>query len=411
MRPRFVSCTTLGILLVSVLVMAAAPVKHVRVANRGIGGQNTREGLSRFSRDVMAVQPNHLIIYFGMNDACNPRKLIPVDKFAENLQAMIDRARKIPAKTIILVTPNPVVDDYLAQRAKNHPCNGKFQEWLNRYDAGIRQVATKNSLPILDLGKLCAQYDGAQITERSLIRNKVNANSIDGVHLTEKGYRLMAEQCAAILKDRIVPGDIVVCFGDSITLGSAMEGQGTAYGETYPAWLWLYLNRQVGATTATTPPSPPIIEPGNLAVNGDFEVSPDGVYAEYWRSYKAPDLLINDAARAHHGSKYIQVKNKSPKPCMFWHTPYIRVRKGQRYQFRFAVRGTGKIRPLIRQYGRRKSIPPFPADEENAWIQGTPDWKEQNYEYTPDPKAGRVLVMFQILGNIDIDAVSLRCIE
>jgi hypothetical protein len=32
-----------------------------------------------------------------------------------------------------------------------------------------------------------------------------------------------------------------------------MQGAGTAYGETYPAWLWLFLNRHIGATDRDTP--------------------------------------------------------------------------------------------------------------------------------------------------------------
>jgi lysophospholipase L1-like esterase len=242
-----------AVLLIGLLSSLTFAADAVRVANSGIGGQTSAEGLSRFDRDVVEAKPQHLVIYFGMNDACNSRKLVPADQFDSNLQSMIDRAQGVGVDTIVLVTPNPVVDAYLARRHPTHPNGGQFQHWLNQYDAVVRDAAKRNELPLADLRKLCDEHDGAQITERSLIRNKVNANSEDGVHLTADGYRLMAELIASVLKDKTERGDIVVCIGDSITYGSSMQGAGTAYGETYPAWLWLFLNRHIGATDRDTP--------------------------------------------------------------------------------------------------------------------------------------------------------------
>ena len=53
----------------------------------------------------------------------------------------------------------------------------------------------------------------------------------------EKGYRLLADEVAGALRERVLAGETVVCFGDSITFGSHMEGQGSATGKTYPAFL------------------------------------------------------------------------------------------------------------------------------------------------------------------------------
>ena len=62
------------------------------------------------------------------------------------------------------------------------------------------------------------------------------------MHLTADGYQLLADTVAKVLSGKVKDGDIVVCFGDSLTYGTAMEGAGTSTGETYPAVLRMKLN-------------------------------------------------------------------------------------------------------------------------------------------------------------------------
>ena len=56
---------TVTILLTMGFWAPVSGVNPIRVANRGVGGHNTRQGLSRLGRDVLLVKPQHLIIYFG----------------------------------------------------------------------------------------------------------------------------------------------------------------------------------------------------------------------------------------------------------------------------------------------------------------------------------------------------------
>ena len=121
------------------------------------------------------------------------------------------------------------------------------------YDRTIREVAKKNRLPTADLRKMVEARGGATTAKNSLIRNEANSNSKDGVHLREDSYRLMAQLFAPILGPQLKPGDVVVCLGDSLTYGANVAGSGTSRGRTYPAWLWLVLNRIVGATDRDVP--------------------------------------------------------------------------------------------------------------------------------------------------------------
>lgn len=241
----------------AVTALGPAPPEPVRVINRGVGGATTRDGLAHFARDVEKVQPDHLIIYFGVNDSANSRKLVPLDEFRRNLQTMVDRARAAGIKSIVLVTINPIIPEYWSLRHPTHPRRNDINAYMAEYDMAVRKVAERNMLPVADLRKMVESHGGATTSRDSLIRNEANSRARDGVHLREDGYRRLAELFVPIFQDKVRPGQVVVCFGDSLTYGSSMAGQGTSFGRTYPAWLWLLLNRMVGATDRTAPRDPP----------------------------------------------------------------------------------------------------------------------------------------------------------
>ncbi|MNY53777.1 GDSL-like Lipase/Acylhydrolase [compost metagenome] len=78
----------------------------------------------------------------------------------------------------------------------------------------------------------------------SLILNQKNFGKEDGVHPTKQGYQLIAETVYGYLKkNRLLKrGKKIICFGDSITYGAYMSGEGTSNGDTYPAFLSRLIN-------------------------------------------------------------------------------------------------------------------------------------------------------------------------
>ena len=87
----------------------------------------------------------------------------------------------------------------------------------------------------------------------------------------------------------------------------------------------------------------------------------------------------------------------------------LNVHKDKTYKYEFAVLGTGSIRLFIRQFGHGKDRGPFPPeDDEKAWIQATDKWEIHQGDYKPAPGTTRILLMFKIKGNVDIDAVSFK---
>ncbi len=246
-------CILQSAFLVGAPAAAAEEPAEVVVHNKGIGGNNSAAGLARYQRDVLDLKPAQVILYFGINDALNASHLVPPEQFAANLQAMVERARAAGIATVVLVTPNPFVPQFLRERHPTHPA-ADLPAHLARYDTAVREVARKNDLPLADLRRLVEEHGGATVEAGCLVRNEANSRSRDGVHLTPEGYRLMAGLFEPIFRGRVKPGDTVVCLGDSITYGAHVRGAGTSAGETYPAWLWLTLNRLVGRSVPDRPP-------------------------------------------------------------------------------------------------------------------------------------------------------------
>ncbi len=240
---------------------------EVLVVNRGIGGNSSADGLRRFRRDVTDLSPDHLILYFGINDALNSKKLVNPRDFRANLQQMIDRAREAKIKTIVLVTPNPILGSYVKARHPTRP-ETDLQEHLKRYDHLVRECARENGLPLADLRALVERRGGAHEGADCLIRNEANGGGRDGVHLTAEGYRLMAGLFEPLFRSVIRPGEVVVCLGDSLTYGANMKGAGTIRGDTFPAWLSVILNRLAGVRDRRRPPDPPPSDPARTRTPG-----------------------------------------------------------------------------------------------------------------------------------------------
>lgn len=242
--PAF-ACIRFGLAAVLYIAVASGEgimaADKIEVLNKGIGGNSTRDGLNRFQSDVIGMKPNHLVLYFGMNDALNSGKLVPPEEFRGNLQKMIDRAREAGIQSLILVTPNPIVGSYVSKRHPTHP-REDLEQWLSTYDRVIRDLAESNGIPLADLRKRVLDYCSDLESSRSLIRNAANCGAADGVHLTAEGYHVMGELIAETLEGKVKPGECVVCFGDSITYGANMKGAGTSTGDTYPARLNRILN-------------------------------------------------------------------------------------------------------------------------------------------------------------------------
>ncbi len=210
---------------------------RVTVVNKGFSGRNSRDGLRLMDKEVLALKPQHVIVFFGMNDAMNSGNLLPLADYEANLRTLVKRLADGGVKTVALVTINPVIEEYVRARHPKHPQKANLQACLAAYDQAVRKIAQEDKLPLIDLREIIEKHGGAAISETCLIRCEKNGGGRDGVHLTPAAYALLGARAFAVVSDRVKPGDTVVCFGDSLTFGAGAQGAGTATGETYPAAL------------------------------------------------------------------------------------------------------------------------------------------------------------------------------
>jgi len=217
--------------------VCAASTPRVKVVNKGFPGCNTQGALKVLTREVLPLKPQHVIVYFGMNDALNSANLLPLPEFEANLLTMAKTLRSNGVKVVALVTINPVIETYVQTRHPKHPQRDTLQSHLAGYDCAVRKIAEQESLFLIDLRELVERNGGATVSETSLIRCEKNGGGRDGVHLTPAAYALLGQCAYKVVGSHIGPGETVICFGDSLTFGVNVKGAGTAEGETYPAIL------------------------------------------------------------------------------------------------------------------------------------------------------------------------------
>jgi lysophospholipase L1-like esterase len=206
------------------------------VQNAGVPGQNSAEGRARFEKEVVSLHPQIVLIYFGMNDAVNEAKMLPLEKFLENMEWMVDSARGsgiVP----VLTTIQHVDSERLLKR---HPASVYGTEGPNgridRFNAGLLELAQKKSVALVDFNTTLDRAGGP-----------VLEMSTDGVHLTAKGYALLAKSFYEAIPATGEKPRQIVALGDSLTFGTPLRTVEHESDETYPAVLQGLLNKSAPA--------------------------------------------------------------------------------------------------------------------------------------------------------------------
>ncbi|MBE6362482.1 MAG: SGNH/GDSL hydrolase family protein [Lentisphaerae bacterium] len=106
--------------------------RKFQIINAGGSGNNTREALARFERDVLFYQPDIVIVTFGGND-CNisREKFVSETEFVENLTTIVNTLRERGTEVILQTYYKMIYEFIPPQRAA----------YFVRYMNAVRKLA------------------------------------------------------------------------------------------------------------------------------------------------------------------------------------------------------------------------------------------------------------------------------
>ena len=156
------------------------------VQNPSVNGNTTRMALERMPYDVLAHNPDVVLVQFGMND-CNywrtdngvPR--VSPAEFEANLIDIVDRCFHAGARSVLLNTNHPTT----RTQGEVYPGKGSYEESNRSYNAIIRSVAASydGNVRLCDI-EAVFRNAGGELAQYVLE---------DGLHLSVAGHRLYVE--------------------------------------------------------------------------------------------------------------------------------------------------------------------------------------------------------------------------
>lgn len=155
-------------------------LEEILIVNAGIPGDTTDDGMKRLEKEVLAEKPDMVTIFFGANDT-NSDNLVPLEKYAENIEKMITEIGK---EKVILLTP-PYVD--CARKPTRD--DDRIRDYVER----VKVIGAKYEIPVIDLYKAMVAYPG---TDEFLQE--------DGLHFSQVGYDLLAALIVREIKGRLM---------------------------------------------------------------------------------------------------------------------------------------------------------------------------------------------------------------
>ncbi len=157
----------------------------------GISGNKVYDLFLRMEEDVLAKNPDVVVIYVGVNDVWHKTLLgtgTDADKFEKFYQAIIS---KLKSKGIKVVVATPAVV------GEKTDMSNSLDGDLNKYSNIIREVAKKNSLPIVDLRKTFQAY----LSKNNPENKEKEILTYDRVHMNNEGNKFIATEMWKVLKE------------------------------------------------------------------------------------------------------------------------------------------------------------------------------------------------------------------
>ncbi|WP_419880474.1 SGNH/GDSL hydrolase family protein [Peribacillus sp. B-H-3] len=176
---------------------------QITVINKGVFNDNSDSLMKRFERDVIGERPDYVIIEIGGNDcdfawadvAKDPdgehQAVVPLDRYLGNLKSMVMNI-KSEGMTPILSTLPPLDPVRYYKRITEN-----FSSIVSNCICKAGGIEHQHSIYNRALKKIAEELDVFMIDVRSAIKYAGDLKDLisdDGIHLTQKGYEIFAEE-------------------------------------------------------------------------------------------------------------------------------------------------------------------------------------------------------------------------
>lgn len=163
--------------------------------NGAKGGITSKQALERFDKYVANRDPDFVTLSFGMNDLIMEAKNKPrvsLDDYKQNLKTLCEKVVALDA-TPILLTVSYLDSDIFwssqAQKKSNYADVGTPLEWLDQYNAKVRELAEEEGYDLVDIRAACDEYPTSEFLKS------------DGIHLASKGNEVYTQLISSYLKE------------------------------------------------------------------------------------------------------------------------------------------------------------------------------------------------------------------
>lgn len=174
----------------------------IEVVNRGVFNDNSDGLVRRLEKDVIALQPDVVVIEIGANDstfhwdevAKAPDEqhvaVVPLKRYLENMTKIVERVREAGGVPLVLTLLPTDPARYYMSIAKTYgkqiahwiACCGGIEPWHRNYDEALQGLIAKLGVDFINLR---TAYQSAPQEDAPLM-------SPDGIHLTAQGYEWLS---------------------------------------------------------------------------------------------------------------------------------------------------------------------------------------------------------------------------
>ena len=146
----------------------------------GVSGNKSNQMLARLERDVLAKNPQIMLLSCGVNDVWHGARGVELPEYKQNITAIVEKAQAAGVKVVIL-TATMIRED----------AGDELNKKLVAYNEFLRELAKEKKCLLVDLNAAMQQEIAAFKAAYGNVKG--NVLTVDGVHMNPKGNMMMAK--------------------------------------------------------------------------------------------------------------------------------------------------------------------------------------------------------------------------